>query len=120
MQHTPIQTVAARAIRAKVCTQCYQRPAGSEALGPTIPRSCETDCSIFRNLAKLEGIAAHVKDPGLDAYEQAVRKYVCQRCTLSPSAGEFCAEYANRTCPLSRYLGDVIEVLARVPKAIPH
>jgi hypothetical protein len=118
MQHVPLQSVTSRAIRSKICTQCYQRPAGSEAWEPHFARPCESECAILRNLPKLEQIAAQVNDPGLDAYEAAVRQLVCQRCTLSATAGDFCVEHATRTCPLSRYLGDVIEVLGRVPKAM--
>src|SRR5215218_4455456 len=104
MQHVPIQSITARAVRAKICTQCYQRPTGSESWEPARSRPCEGECAIFRNLLKLEKIAAQVNDPGLDAYERAVRSQVCQRCTLSATAGDFCAEFATRSCPLSRYL----------------
>ena len=114
MQHPQLLDITSRAIRAKVCTQCYQRPPGSEKWEPTHTRPCEGQCPIFGNLPKLLGAVMSVHEPRLDAYEAEVRKHICQRCTLSPSAGEYCAEFATRTCPLSRYLGDIVEVLGKV------
>jgi len=44
----------------------------------------------------------------------ALRGHVCSGCHLSETSGEFCSEYFARTCPLSRYSLQVIEVLERV------
>jgi hypothetical protein len=56
-----------------------------------------------------------LKDADLQTYEAAVRGHICQACKLTPTAGEYCAAHMTRTCPLSRYLGDIVQVLSRIP-----
>ena len=43
-----------------------------------------------------------------------MKDLICARCTLAPSSGEYCAEYMARTCPLSRYARDVLELIDAV------
>jgi hypothetical protein len=114
MQKLAIIDVVSRGIRVKVCPQCYQRPAASENWGPLHPRACEGTCTIFQNLPRLVGISSFVQDPKLGAYEDAVLTHVCGHCSV-PTAGEFCVAHASRTCPLSRYLSDVLDVLNKIP-----
>jgi hypothetical protein len=58
-------------------------------------------------------LAATAEDrPG--EWERDVKDVVCATCRLRPSAGEFCPDYAARTCPLSRYSGDVLAALQHV------
>ena len=110
MQHLSLQTLVERGVRCQICPICHHRPKGSESLGPRDPRSCEPTCAIFRFLPELEEIAAtHANEPG--AYEEAIRSHICSACTLSPTAGEFCSESLNRTCPLATYGNKVIELL---------
>jgi hypothetical protein len=40
-----------------------------------------------------------------------IRRAVCQTCRASLSAGDYCAEHLTRVCPLSRYAGQVIQIL---------
>ena len=103
-----------RALRAKICTQCYQRPTGSETLDASTPRSCESTCPIFLNLPKLIGISHGVQSSRLQPYEQAAQRCICSECTLTPSAGEFCIDRLTRTCPLSRYLGEAVAIISEI------
>jgi hypothetical protein len=112
MQHIPKLNQIQRAIRAKVCVKCYERPAGSDSWSPDQPRPCESTCGIFENLPRLVGMAAR-PDPPRVSLDQQVRNSICSRCTVSDSAGDYCAHNLARTCPLSRYSQDVIDVLRR-------
>src|SRR5689334_11130248 len=100
-----------QALRANVCTQCWQRPAGSESLPATQASSCEGGCPIFIHLPKLAGIAAAERGDERGPYEEAVRSLICSNCTLSPTAGDFCLEGLTRSCALSRYADRVVTVL---------
>jgi hypothetical protein len=111
MQHLTLTQVMKRAVRATVCSQCYQRPIGSETLSPEEPRACEPTCTIFNNLARLKAIADR---DDLPPWENLIKDRICQKCEDSPSAGDYCAEGMTRTCPLSRYGGMVLEVLGKV------
>lgn len=113
MQHQPIMDVLRRAIRAKVCTACYQRPPGSEALAPDVPRNCEPLCPIFASAPRLVNVAVLcARAPA--SYEERVRDLVCARCTIAPTAGDYCAEFQARTCPLSRYAREVLDLIEQV------
>ena len=112
MRHLPVNDVAHRLAREVACTQCYKRPAGSEALGPEVARSCEPSCPLFQYLPSLVAVASTVGDRPGD-FETGVREQVCTGCRLRPSSGEFCADYGARTCPVSRYSGDVLAALQR-------
>ena len=110
MRHLPMPEVARRLARQVACTQCYQRPPGSAALGPEVARACEGSCPLFFHLPTLVRLAEHVGDePG--ACEAAVKDSICAGCHLTPSAGDFCADYSARTCPLSRYSAAVVDAL---------
>jgi hypothetical protein len=111
MPRKPLIELATCDIREKVCTRCYQRPKGSESQGPLVARSCEADCPIFISLPQLMGLAAI--PAGLSA-ESVMRESVCQTCECSASAGDYCADRLARTCPLSRYAGDVLEIVEEV------
>jgi hypothetical protein len=113
MQHHSTQDVLRRAIRASVCPTCYQRPAGSETDPPHVVRACEPLCPIFLNLPRLAEVAA-VCAAAPVSFEQQVKELVCARCTLSPSSGEYCSDYVARTCPLSRYARDVLQLIEMV------
>ena len=101
--------LAQLAIRSRICVECYQRPVGSERLGADQPRSCEPTCTIFLGLPKLIGATAH--GPIEESADEAMEKHVCPRCHASPSAGDFCTDRLDRTCPLSRYGADVLRIL---------
>jgi hypothetical protein len=116
MFHLAITDVACRLVRQVACTQCYQRPPGSAALGPEVARACEGSCPLFFHLPALVRLAGAVGgEPG--ACEAAVKGSICGGCHLTPSAGDFCADYSTRTCPLSRYSGDVLHALRRLDAA---
>ena len=113
MRHLPLNEVAYRLAREVACVQCYQRPPGSESLGPEVPRACEPRCPLFANLPRLMSLAQEVGDRPGD-YEDAVRNSVCGACHLRPTSGDFCADYGARTCPVSRYSGQVLDAFLRV------
>ena len=113
MRHLPLNEVARRLAREVACVQCYQRPAGSDALGTEVARWCESSCPLFAHLPALVALARTVGDNPGDC-EQCVKNSVCNACHLRPTAGDFCAEYANRTCALSRYSGKVVAALQGV------
>ena len=116
MRHHETEDVLKRAIRGRVCSRCYQRPKGSELDPPHAARNCEPLCPIFLNLSRLVEVAA-VCASAPAAFEQTVKDLICARCTLAPSSGEYCAEYVVRTCPLSRYTRDVLEMIDAVQAA---
>ena len=121
MQRQTTDDVLRRAVRGRVCPTCYQRPKGSDFDPPHVARNCEPLCPIFLNLPRLVEVAA-VCASARFAFEQSVKDLICARCTLAPSSGEYCAEYMARTCPLSRYARDVLELIdavqvARTPTA---
>ncbi len=118
MQNLPSLEVMQCAIRTRICVQCYQRPEGSESQGPTVPRECEPQCTIFIHLPTLRQIVDTTHDPALRPYETAIYEMVCQQCEASPTSGDFCADRTTQSCPLSRYTAMVIDTLERLPQ--PH
>jgi hypothetical protein len=111
MRHLPILESARRAFREAICPICAQRPHGSEALAPTVARSCEPTCALFLYLDKLKVIAEQPAAHWPPDYETAIRGEVCNHCLLRPSSGDYCAERFNCTCPLTRFAGQAIAIL---------
>lgn len=116
MHHATLD-VLHRAVRAKICPDCYQRPMGSERFGPETPRNCESGCAIFVYMSKIEHILNTTRDSSLRAYEKGIREVICQKCHLSDSAGDYCTQWITRTCPLSRQAGEIVNVLETVLRA---
>ena len=100
-----------RAVRGTVCTACYQRPHGSESLPANVPRSCEGACPIFYHLPALYRIAVEEDTSAPGALDTAVKQTICSGCHLAPTAGEDCVEFADRTCPLSRFSREVVSLI---------
>ena len=113
MERHTTDDVLRRAVRARVCPTCYQRPKGRDFDPPHVARTCEPLCPIFLNLPRLVEVAAVCASAPV-SFEQSVKDLICARCTLAPSSGEYCAEYMARTCPLSRYARDVLELVDAV------
>jgi hypothetical protein len=97
------------AIRARICTTCYQRPEGSEKMDSTEPRSCEPTCTIFLGLPRLVGATTHGPLDG--SADEAMQRLVCPTCHASASAGDYCTDRLDRTCPLSRCAAQVLQIL---------
>lgn len=111
-------TIAQRAIRARVCPACHwKQPADGAWPDTSRGRPCERGCTVFINLPMLMRIAHNVDSPEMGAYEAAINELVCQSCQSSPTSGDFCADGATRSCPLSRYAGDIVDVLERAERA---
>jgi hypothetical protein len=100
-----------RVVRDSVCTICYQRPHGSETLPNSVARSCEPGCPIFFHLPALYRIAVDMDTSAPGALDVAVKKTICSGCHLAPTAGEDCVEFADRTCPLSRFAREVVTLI---------
>lgn len=109
MRHEDDLALAQLMVRTRICPICYQRPAGSEFLPPTEPRSCQPDCTIFLSLETLQSEA--VQNAGDMSADRIMRTFVCQACQVSATAGDYCAEGMARTCPLSRHGGEVLGIL---------
>jgi|GEM_PF-2177895 len=116
MQHLPQLEVMQRMIRSTVCTQCTDRPAGSDHWAPTRERPCQAQCTIFINLPEIRRIVQNTAADTLGPYEKAIGELVCQECDSSPSAGDFCGDRSVRRCPLSRHMNLVIDALERTPQ----
>jgi hypothetical protein len=80
-------------------------------MGPLKARECEGACTIFTNLEALKAIAAQCEGDVRARYENAIRERVCQQCTATPTAGDFCYEGFTRVCPLSLHAGTVLSVI---------
>lgn len=115
MQHLPGDLLARFALRAEICAHCYQRPPGSEHLTAHDARSCEATCPLFAHVRPLHELARQEIEPEPGAADHAVRELICTHCHANPTAGEYCACYLSRTCPLSCYAARAMEVLAKVP-----
>ena len=102
--------VLQRAIRASICPICSQRPQGTEAWAPEVPRSCQSMCTIFANLPALKDIADHA-EPVPGSYERSARRLICQVCRRNPAPPDDCSDHLLRTCPMSRHLHRIVQVL---------
>ncbi|MEE9212235.1 MAG: hypothetical protein V3U29_06240, partial [Phycisphaeraceae bacterium] len=114
MQHLPTLDVMQRALRARVCPICFERPPGSESLGPNQPRTCEPECPVFQSLPTLKQIAEQINDPNIGPYERAVTELICQTCQTCPTAGDYCDARTTLNCPLRRYVFEIIDALEAV------
>ena len=121
MQHLPPLEVARRALRAAICPACYQRPPHSETLPPSFQRSCEPRCALFENVAALQAIAHGVEADSSPVHlDVVIRDRICnERCTHA-TAGDYCRERLNATCPLSRFAPQAITVLQVLAEAAAH
>jgi hypothetical protein len=106
----PLEVIQ-RAVRGAVCTICYQRPRCSELLPNSVARSCEDGCPIFFHLPALYRIAVEDDTSAPGALETAVKRRICAGCHLAPTAGDDCVEFAERTCPLSRFAREVVTLI---------
>ena len=118
MQHLPPLEVARRILRASICPACYQRPPRSETLPPAFARSCEPHCALFEQVGALQEIAhgteANASPVHLDV---VIRNEICNKRCMHPTAGDYCGERLNGTCPLSRFAPQAIAVLQVLAEA---
>jgi len=116
MQHLPIIDVERRGLRAAVCPMCYQRPPGSEKLPATVTRRCEGDCTLFLFADKLRSVAARAEGGDVD-WDRLIRDEVCNKICRRPTAGDYCLERLNATCPLYRHASQAAAVLLPLARA---
>ena len=118
MQHRALLPIVRETLRYKICRNCVQRPAGSESLGPREARSCEPDCPIFRYMNELVGIAATARNQRPLPADQMISDHICDHCTISPTAGDYCTRRLTCSCPLTLYGLQVIDAIE--PLLIQH
>lgn len=120
--HHPPREIFRRAIRREICAICDRQPTACKGQGPECVRPCEGSCAIFVNLPTLRRIIRQVHTPAQavtqTGYERAIKNLICQRCELSATAGDYCANRSEATCPLARYEVRVIDVFERVERAL--
>jgi len=111
MQYLPQIELARRALRGTICPTCYQRPSHSEALAPTIARSCEPQCPVFKYIDRLMAVARASAANAATHDDLAILDDVCNKRCTAPTAGDYCSERLRGTCPLSLFAGQAIAVL---------
>ena len=116
MQHLPTLEIGKRVLRAHICPTCWQRPARSEFLPPSVARACEPTCPVFENVELLMQIAVEEGDQRLGNYENLIRERICNQTCTRETAGDYCAYRLNQTCPLARCMGRVTAELLVLPK----
>jgi hypothetical protein len=116
MQHLPKTEVARRIVREKICPNCDQRAPGSDGLPLSVARSCEAACPVFRHIDELLRIAANDGGPRLERYELRILDRICNRACTEPTHGDYCLKALNVTCPLARFMGQIIAELQRLPE----
>jgi len=117
MQHLPQIELARRALRGTICPTCYQRPHQSESLPPTVARSCEPVCPLFKHIDRLIAVAEASAAGTAHDYERAIRDDVCNKCCTVPTAGDYCGERFHAACPLSLFAGRAVAVLEALVEA---
>ena len=117
MQHLAAMEIEKRMVRATVCPICHQRPRGSESLPPSVQRPCESSCPILQHIDELFEIAVSESEAQQDNYESAIVARVCNRLCKRPDAGDYCMHRLNESCPLARYMGEIIAALQALSAA---
>jgi hypothetical protein len=62
MVRSPTLTIIQRKLRESICRRCANAPLSSNLLGSWVPRRCEADCPLFKQLPRLKR-AAELFDP---------------------------------------------------------
>jgi hypothetical protein len=121
MQHLPIIDVERRGLRTEVCPKCYQRPPGSETLPATEARACEGGCTLFLFADKLTAMAARAAAEGGDVdWDRLILDEICNKICHRATAGDYCLERLNATCPLYRHASESAKVLLPLARARRH
>jgi hypothetical protein len=111
MQPLSHQHAARLKLRERICTQCDERPAGSDTLPLTASRICETVCPIFINLPQLLRISEDFESPYLATYDRAINDCICGECARNPMPN--CGR-GDCSCALERHLDKVIKALSEL------
>jgi ferredoxin len=114
MQQLARMDVIKRGIRSEVCPKCENRALDAQPLDLSEPWPCEQTCPIFAYLPEMVRLTRQQLDEPLPDYRALVRDSVCQGCTLSETAGDYCAEGFTRACPLSRHELEVVGIVERL------
>jgi hypothetical protein len=106
-------------MREVACTRCSKRVELQLRSGVRVAEPCETECTIFANLPKLEAFPRFAGDARVDV-QRRMREQICIDCHACSSLRHDCDRLVARDCPLSVHLFDVIEVLGRGTDAAIH
>jgi hypothetical protein len=60
-------------------------------------------------------IAGNDTSPRLDRYELKIRDDICNHACSEPTHGDYCVKALNVTCPLARFMGQIIAELQTLP-----
>ena len=101
LRQLPTPDLVRHTVRGAVCPHCPSRPAGSEALGPDVPRACEAGCPVFESLTVLKR-AAEQLDPMLRPRETSLRHLIGRLCDERKRRAGGGGAAAARGCPLRR------------------
>ena len=125
MQHEQVIEVMRRAVRTRICPNCFKRqpfPDGSDCdePRPNESRNCEPECNIFRNLTALRKLAVQSSRSDRFDYEHEIQNAICQNCTATATSGDYCQDRSTRDCVLARHALQVGEILEEVLTATTH
>jgi hypothetical protein len=98
----PTLDLVRHTVRGTICPHCLSRPAGSEMLGPDVPRSCEPGCPVFESLPLLKR-AAEQLDPMLRPRETSLRHLISRLCDDRKRRAGTGGGAATANCPLRRH-----------------
>jgi hypothetical protein len=117
MQHLPETEIAKRIVREKICPDCDLRAPGSDGQPLSFARSCEAACAVFLHMDDLLRIAANDGGPRVGRYELKIRDQICNHSCSEPTHGDYCQKALNVTCPLARFMGQIIAELQTLPRS---
>ena len=120
MQHLPLLSVIQRAIRSRICTECFQRPPQSENWRPMVVRACEVECPIFANLPQLAALAKRQFGNDAASVEQSILESICINCHATTSGGDYCEKRHTRSCSLSRHASETLHAIGPVLRRRSH
>jgi hypothetical protein len=106
LRREPTIELLASQLRARLCTHCRWRPAGSEGLPADTARSCEPDCSVFLHLPALAR-TAHSTDRMLRPPELTLRHRILELCRNDPDLAR-----PGTGCPLRQYHRRIARIVA--------
>jgi len=101
MSHVSSDRIVKESLRAHICVGCVDRPEGSDLWGPSVERPCESNCTIFANLPRLEQIVDNAEGDARVDLVQKIRGTVCLNCHSCKSPGAIGHREELCTCPLN-------------------
>ena len=101
MLPSPTLATIQNKMRAAICRRCPNAPRGSKSLGSGVPRACEPDCQLFRQLPRLKR-AAELLDPTLRSRRVELEHLISQ-IIAEERRGALGRGVAGAKSPLKRF-----------------